>query len=87
MTKTDNKQGKALMNISIKPFKNQKLRFWSIIAAKIFCGVIALGAVFQGATSETWFSMPSLWFFALIVLPILFYFLVRFYWTLQDRTR
>ena len=66
---------------------HSRVRFWGALGCILVLGVIALGSVFQNRRSETWLSMPSLWFFGLIVLPILLYVLVHFYWTRNDKVR
>ncbi len=64
-----------------------KILFWSCMAVLVFFGVLSLGAAYQEQNSETWFSIPSLWFFGLVVMPVLLYGLNRYYWAKRDRLR
>ena len=87
MTKHQQTRGDQIMHWTIYGLSPARALFWSILAAMLFVGVVALGAVFQSRQSETWLSMPSLWFFGLIMLPVLLYGLVHFHWAKHDKVR
>lgn len=75
------------MRRTIYSLDHSRVMFWFVLISILFLGVFALGSVFQSKLSETWLSMPSLWFFGLIVLPVLLYGLVHFYWARIDKVR
>ena len=47
--------------------------------------VIGFGAAFQQQQAGGFFEIPGLWFFSLMILPVLIFFLVKWYWSRHDR--
>ena len=87
MTKHQFTRGDKILRRNRFDLNPARALFWAVLAAILFLGVVALGSVFQSRQSETWLAMPSLWFFGLIVLPVLLYGLVHFYWAKHDKVR
>ncbi len=67
-------------------FKNRRRTLlWSALIAILFFGIIGFGAAFQDEKSNTVLSVPSIWMFGLIILPIVLYYIVKYYWIRNDR--
>jgi len=59
----------------------------SIACAAVFVlAFFSFGAGFQGDNAKTIFSIPTLWLFILVVLPLFLFLLVKVFWRRFDRT-
>lgn len=69
-------------------FRNRKrLLFWVALGLIGVLALAALGAAFQDENSQTILSVPSLWLFGLIVMPILVYVVIIVHWSKSSRFR
>ena len=61
--------------------------WWLAVVICILVFVIALGSALQGRNSESVFAMPFVWFFSLILLPLVLFVVVRQATRQIERTR